>query len=133
MPTDPSNGTSAVQLVLNSSPNSNTNDRSTQRSNFARVNQPLNMKAMLRSNLSSLKDEAKALFTFHPSEWISAFRSNRNYPWFTVGDIDAFVALFMNNLATLLAVILGLQLVFDDELVYGKIVPGFEEKNRFSI
>jgi len=30
----------------------------------------------------------------------------------------------MNNLATLLAVILGLRLVFDDELIYGKIVPG---------
>jgi hypothetical protein len=30
----------------------------------------------------------------------------------------------MNNLATLLAVILGLRIVFEDDIIYGKIVPG---------
>ena len=80
----------------------------------------------VRSNLYALKREAIALFTFHPKEWAFAFRANSKYPLFTLGDIDGFVALFMNNLATLLAVILGLKLVFHDDIIYGKIVPGFD-------
>ena len=35
-----------------------------------------------------------------------------------------FVALFINTIATLLAVILSLQPILGDEIVYGKIVPG---------
>jgi hypothetical protein len=35
-----------------------------------------------------------------------------------------FVGLFINNLATLLTVILGLQLVFESDIIYGKILPG---------
>ncbi|UJR24849.1 hypothetical protein I4U23_006218 [Adineta vaga] len=79
---------------------------------------------LFNTNLNALGREAKALFTFHPSEWISAFRPNPKFPLFVLGDIDGFVALFMNNLATLLAVILGLRLVFEDDIIYGKIVPG---------
>jgi hypothetical protein len=84
----------------------------------------------VRSHIDSIKFEAKALFTFHPSEWMSAFRPNDKYPLFVVGDIDGFVALFMNNLATLLAVILGLKNVFKDELIYGRIVPGLSRQTR---
>ena len=78
----------------------------------------------LQSTCQAIADEAKALFTFHPKEWISAFRPNPKFPLFVVGDIDGFVALFMNNLATLLAVILGLRIVLEDDIIYGKIVPG---------
>ncbi|CAF1646733.1 unnamed protein product [Rotaria magnacalcarata] len=76
------------------------------------------------SNVNALGREAKALFTFHPAEWISAFRHNPKFPLFVLGDIDGFVALFMNNLATLLAVILGLRIVFENDIIYGKIIPG---------
>ena len=85
---------------------------------------PRSFAELFRSNLQSLKEEATALVTFHPKEWLDAFRSNPKFPLFVLGDIDGFVALFMNNLATLLAVILGLKVVFKDELIYGKIVPG---------
>jgi hypothetical protein len=74
--------------------------------------------------INALKREIKALFTFHPKEWISAFRPNPKFPLLVLGDIDGFVALFMNNLATLLAVILGLRIVFEDDIIYGKIIPG---------
>ena len=74
--------------------------------------------------MKTIRDEGKALFTFHPKEWISAFKRNPKFPLFTLGDIDGFVALFMNNLATLLAVILGLRTVLEDDIIYGKIVPG---------
>jgi hypothetical protein len=76
------------------------------------------------SNLQSLVRETKSLFTFHPREWVSAFRPNPKFPLFVLGDIDGFVALFMNNLATLLAVILGLRIVFENDIIYGKIIPG---------
>jgi hypothetical protein len=72
----------------------------------------------------SVKNEVKEFLTFHPKEWLSAFRSNPNYPLFVRGDIDGFVALFINNLSTLLAVILNLQPILGDQIVYGKIVPG---------
>jgi hypothetical protein len=78
----------------------------------------------IHSTCQAIVDEAKALFTFHPNEWISAFKPNPKFPLFVLGDIDGFVALFMNNLATLLAVILGLRLVLEDDIIYGKIVPG---------
>ena len=55
---------------------------------------------------------------------MSAFKPNPKYPLFVLGDIDGFVALFVNNLATLLAVILGLKLVFESDIIYGKILPG---------
>jgi hypothetical protein len=87
-------------------------------------NQTRSFNEIVRSNFDALIQEIIILFTFHPKEWISAFRSNSRFPLFVLGDIDGFVALFMNNLATLLAVIFGLRLVFDDELIYGKIVPG---------
>ena len=76
------------------------------------------------SNWKNFQVAIRELFTFHPEEWLSAFRRNPNYPLFTLGDIDGFVALFVNNLATLLAVILGLQLVFESDIIYGKILPG---------
>ncbi len=71
-----------------------------------------------------IKNEMKELLTFHPKEWLNAFRFNSLYPLFVKGDIDGFVALFINNLATLLAVILSLQPILGNEIVYGKIVPG---------
>lgn len=70
------------------------------------------------------KNEVKEIFSFHPKEWISAFRRNSNYPFFVRGDIDGFIALFINNLSTLLAVVLSLQPILGDEIVYGKILPG---------
>lgn len=84
----------------------------------------VNFRDLVDSNVDALKNEVKALFTFRPREWLSAFRPNPKFPLFVLGDIDGFVALFMNNLATLLAVILGLKLVFEDDIIYGKIVPG---------
>ncbi|CAF3287432.1 unnamed protein product [Rotaria socialis] len=69
-------------------------------------------------------DEPKKILSFQSSEWISAFRFNSSYPLFTRGDIDGFVALFINNLATLLSVIMGLQPTLGNDIVYGKILPG---------
>jgi hypothetical protein len=86
------------------------------------------VKEFFKSKWEILKHETRALFTFHPNEWINAFRRNPEYPFFTLGDIDGFVALFMNNLATLLAVILGLRLIFDPDIIYGKIIPGYYSK-----
>ncbi|CAF3875550.1 unnamed protein product [Adineta steineri] len=71
-----------------------------------------------------IKTGIKELLTFHPKEWMNAFRPNPNYPLFVRGDIDGFVAFFINSLSTLLAVILNLQPILGDEIVYGKIVPG---------
>ena len=81
-------------------------------------------KGVLSSHWNAVKEEAKDLFTFEPKQWLNAFRRNPKYPFFVVGDIDGFVGLFMNNLATLLAVILGLKHFFSDDLIYAKIVPG---------
>ncbi|CAF3524869.1 unnamed protein product [Rotaria sp. Silwood1] len=76
------------------------------------------------NHCQNIKNEVKELLTFHPKEWISAFRSNPGYPLFVRGDIDGFVALFINNLSTLLAIILSLQPILGDKIVYGKILPG---------
>lgn len=76
------------------------------------------------NRLQIIKNEIKELFTFHPKEWLDAFRFNSSYPLFVKGDIDGFVALFINTLSTLLAVILSLQPVLGNDIVYGKIVPG---------
>lgn len=64
------------------------------------------------------------ILSFHPSEWVSAFRFNSSYPSFTRGDIDGFVALFINNLATLLSVIICLRPILGNDIIYGKILPG---------
>lgn len=79
---------------------------------------------IIRSSWKKLKDEIRELFTFHFKEWANAFRCNPNYPLFVLGDIDGFVGLFVNNLATLFAVILNLQLVLESDIIYGKIIPG---------
>ncbi|UJR30783.1 hypothetical protein I4U23_018303 [Adineta vaga] len=71
-----------------------------------------------------IKNELKEIFTFHPKEWVDSFRCNSFYPLFVKGDIDGFIALFINTLATLLAVILSLQPVLGNEIIYEKIVPG---------
>ena len=70
------------------------------------------------------KREIRILFTFHPREWYNAFRPNSMYPWITKGDFDGLVALFIDNMATLLTIILSLRVVLDADIVYGKIVPG---------
>ncbi|CAF1171218.1 unnamed protein product [Rotaria sordida] len=70
------------------------------------------------------QSELKQIFSFHPKEWINAFRFNSSYPLFVKGDIDGFMALFINNLATLLTAILCLQPILGNDIVYGKIVPG---------
>lgn len=69
-------------------------------------------------------NQVKEFFTFHPKEWIGAFRSNPKYPLFVRGDIDGFIALFINTISTLLAVILSLRPILGEEIVYGRIVPG---------
>ncbi|CAF1463901.1 unnamed protein product [Adineta ricciae] len=69
-------------------------------------------------------DELRELFTFHPKEWLNAFRRNSQYPLFVRGDIDGLFALFIDNMATLLAIILTLQPVLDSDIIYGKIVTG---------
>jgi hypothetical protein len=72
----------------------------------------------------ALKKEIRDLCTFHPGEWRDAFRRNPKYPLFRKGDIDGLVALFIDNMATLLTIILILQTVLDKDIIYGKIVPG---------
>ncbi|CAF4082245.1 unnamed protein product, partial [Rotaria sordida] len=76
------------------------------------------------NHCQNIKNEVKELLTFHPKEWISAFRSNRKYPFFVRGDIDGFVALYINNLSTLLAILLSLQPILGDNIVYSKVLPG---------
>ncbi|CAF2093534.1 unnamed protein product [Rotaria magnacalcarata] len=71
-----------------------------------------------------LKKEILELLTCHPSTWRDAFRPNPIYPLFTKGDIDGLVALFIDNMATLLTIILSLITVFDNDIVYGSIAPG---------
>lgn len=68
--------------------------------------------------------EIRDLCTFHPKEWRNAFRRNPIYPIFQKGDLDGLVALFIDNMATLLTIILSVQQVLDADIVYGKIVPG---------
>jgi hypothetical protein len=85
---------------------------------------PSNVRQFFDSNWKNLKEAIRELLTFHPKQWLNAFRRNPKYPLFVLGDIDGFVALFVNNLATLLAVILGLELVFESDIIYGKILPG---------
>lgn len=82
------------------------------------------LRQVLVNRLQIIKNEMRELLTFHPREWLDAFRFNSSYPLFVKGDIDAFVALFINNLATLLAVILSLQPILGNDIIYGKIVPG---------
>lgn len=72
-----------------------------------------------------LKKEGRELCTFHPREWRDAFRRNPVYPIFKKGDMDGLVALFIDNMATLLTIILSLQTVLDTDIVYGKIAPGY--------
>ena len=88
------------------------------------IHQSNSFKGILSSHIEGMKNEIKDIFHCQPTEWINAFRINPKYPLFVIGDIDGFVGLFMNNLATLLAVILGLKNFFSDDLIYGKIVPG---------
>ncbi|CAF2120343.1 unnamed protein product [Rotaria magnacalcarata] len=45
--------------------------------------------------------ELHIFFTFNPKEWLSAFRRNSKYPILVRGDIDGLVALFIDNMATL--------------------------------
>lgn len=80
--------------------------------------------SFFRQQWLKLLYEIRVLFTFHPQEWLSAFRRNKKYPLFSYGDIDGLVALFIDNLATLLTLILALQSVLDADIVYGKIVTG---------
>ena len=75
-------------------------------------------------HFNTLKKEIRQLLTFHPREWRDAFRRNPKYPLFQRGDIDGLVALFIDNMATLLTIILIVQNVFDKDIIYGKIAPG---------
>jgi hypothetical protein len=113
--------TSSVSLPLSNI------DRSIEQSNEI-DEEPLKNYAIIRqffySNWKNFKDAFRELLRFHPKQWLNAFRRNPKYPLFVLGDIDGFVALFVNNLATLLAVILGLESVFESDIIYGKILPG---------
>ncbi|CAF4038707.1 unnamed protein product [Rotaria sordida] len=73
---------------------------------------------------NALRKSIRKLCTFQPGEWRDAFRRNPTYPIFTKGDIDGLVALFIDNMATLLTIILSLLSVLDSDIVYGKILPG---------
>ncbi|CAF4409425.1 unnamed protein product, partial [Rotaria sp. Silwood2] len=75
--------------------------------------------------LKRIRKEQKQLMTFHPKEWLNGFRSNPKYPLFVKGDIDGFVVLFSNNLATLLAIILSAKSVLGNDIIYERMVPGF--------
>lgn len=78
----------------------------------------------IRNGVRQIRNELKDILKPNPREWINGFRNNSDYPIFVKGDIDGFVALFINTIATLLAVILSLQPILGNEIVYGKIVPG---------
>jgi hypothetical protein len=92
--------------------------------NIPKTDEDVHARKSFSSNWESFKSEIKELFTFHPREWVNAFRRNPKYPLFALGDIDGFIALFMNNLAILFGVILGLKHIFDPDLIYGKLIPG---------
>lgn len=77
-----------------------------------------------QNRLQIIKNELTEILTFHPKEWIDSFRCNSTYPFFAKGDIDGFIALFINTLATFLAVILSLQPILGNEIVFEKIAPG---------
>ena len=82
------------------------------------------MRYFFKNHWYTLKKELKELCTFYPKEWRTAFRRNPVYPMFQKGDIDALISLFIDNMATLLTIILALQHVFDNDIIYGQIVPG---------
>ena len=70
-----------------------------------------------------LKEQQKPL-TSLPKEWLKALQPIPKYPLFVKGDIDGFIVLFTNNLATLLAIILSAQPILGNDIVYGRMVPG---------
>jgi hypothetical protein len=78
----------------------------------------------MNEHCRQIASELRQIFSFHPTKWLVAFRPNSYYPIFVKGDIDGFVGLFINNLAVLLAVVLSLQPILGNAIVYGKIVPG---------
>lgn len=78
-----------------------------------------------KSSWQNFKNEIRQLLTFHPDEWRNAFRRNPEYPILRRGDLDGLVALFIDNMATLLTIILILQTVLDADIVFGKIAPGY--------
>ena len=79
---------------------------------------------LLRRYWDTAINELHILFTFNPKEWLSAFRRNSKYPILVRGDIDGLVALFIDNMATLLSIIITLQTVLSSDIIYGKIVTG---------
>lgn len=92
--------------------------------NATRSGKKAQVRQFFQRRWSGLKNEIRELFTLHPHEWRDAFRRNPVYPIFQKGDIDGLVALFIDNMATLLTIILSLQTVLDNDIIYGKIVPG---------
>lgn len=92
--------------------------------NEARSSKTSRIRWFFRQHFNTLKKEICQLLTFHPREWRDAFRRNPKYPLFQRGDIDGLVALFIDNMATLLTIILILQNVLDKDIIYGKIAPG---------
>ncbi len=94
------------------------------RKNVTVANKKEKIRYFFKQHWYTVKKETRTLCTFHPSEWRDAFRRNPVYPIFRKGDIDGLVALFIDNMATLLTIILSLQQVLDTDIVYGKIVPG---------
>jgi hypothetical protein len=83
-----------------------------------------NIRDFCKQHRHILKKEVRELCKFHPNEWRDAFRRNPVYPIFRKGDIDGLVALFIDNMATLLTIILSLESVLDTDILYGRIVPG---------
>uniref|UniRef100_A0A6U0VLX7 Uncharacterized protein n=1 Tax=Pinguiococcus pyrenoidosus TaxID=172671 RepID=A0A6U0VLX7_9STRA len=46
------------------------------------------------------------------------------YPLLTKGDADAFIALFSNNVATLLVMVSALRIVSTQDIIFNRVVPG---------
>ena len=80
--------------------------------------------SFLTDDLGQIGNEQKKSKKFHPKEWLNGLRSNPKYPLFVKGDIDGFIVLFTNNLATLLVIILSARPILGDDIVYGRMVPG---------
>jgi len=51
--------------------------------------------------------------------------NNKKYPWFIKEDVDAFFALFQNNLANFVVIAITMfSIGYPADIVYGKVIPG---------
>jgi len=51
--------------------------------------------------------------------------NTKKYPWFIKEDVDAFFALFQNNLANFVVIAITMfSIGYPADIVYGKVIPG---------